>query len=144
LGLAACCLLVAAGTSPVDASAAKHVSSSGASNSGAPRDTAPTATLIGAGDICVTSRIADARATAKLIAREPDAHMFTLGDNSNETGTAAKYADCYRATWGQFLDRTSASVGNHDYGNEDSRPDGAVSYFAYFGKAALARRRIGG
>ena len=57
--------------------------------------------------------------------------MFTLGDNSNETGTAAQYADCYGATWGQFLDRTSASAGNHDY-----YANGAASYFAYFGKAA--------
>jgi hypothetical protein len=131
LGLAACCLLVAASISPVDASAATSGSATGAANSGAPRDSAPTATLIGAGDICVTSRFADARATAKLIASEPDAHVFTLGDNSNETGTAAQYADCYGATWGQFLDRTSASVGNHDY-----YANGAASYFAYFGKAA--------
>jgi hypothetical protein len=131
LGLAACCLLVAASTSPVAAQADSSGTASGAASSGAPGDTAATATLIGAGDICVTSRIADASATANLIAGEPDAHVFTLGDNSNETGTAAQYADCYGATWGSFLDRTSASAGNHDY-----YANGAASYFAYFGKAA--------
>jgi acid phosphatase type 7 len=131
LGLAACCLLVAASLTPLAAIAATSGSASSAVSSGTHGDTPPSATLIGAGDICVTSRIADARATAKLIADEPDAHVFTLGDNSNEIGTAAQYADCYGATWGQFLDRTSASAGNHDY-----YADGAASYYQYFGKAA--------
>jgi hypothetical protein len=76
--------------------------------------------LIGAGDICVTPNIDDARATAKLVAGEAAAQVFTLGDNSNETGTAQ-----------QYLVRTRAAAGNHDY-----YADGGISYFAYFGKAA--------
>jgi len=87
--------------------------------------------LMGAGDVCVTQNIGGAGATANLIAEEPAAHVFTLGDNSNEEGTAAQYADCYGPTWGQFLWRTSAAAGNHDY-----IADGAASYFAYFGSAA--------
>ena len=87
--------------------------------------------LIGAGDICVTPNIEDARATTKLVAAEPAAQVFTLGDNSNETGTADQYADCYDQTWGAFLARTRAAPGNHDY-----YADGGVSYFAYFGTAA--------
>jgi acid phosphatase type 7 len=130
LGLAACCLLVAASVSPATVNAQTSGTASRALASPSDDGTAPTATLVGAGDICVTPRIDDARATAKLIAAEPDAHVFTLGDNSNEIGTAAQYADCYGATWGRFLDRTSASAGNHDY-----YADGAVSYYEYFGKA---------
>jgi hypothetical protein len=131
LGLASCCLLVAASVSPATVNAQTSETASRAVASLSDAGTAPAATLIGAGDVCVTPRIADARATARLIAREPDAHVFTLGDNSNEIGTAAQYADCYGSTWGQFLDRTSAAAGNHDY-----YADGAASYFEYFGKAA--------
>ena len=87
--------------------------------------------LIGAGDICVTQNIGGALATANLIVVEPAAHVFTLGDNSNEEGTSAQYADCYERTWGQFLARTRAAAGNHDY-----YADGGASYFAHFGTAA--------
>jgi hypothetical protein len=87
--------------------------------------------LIGAGDICVTSVIANARATAKLITARPSAHVFTIGDNSNESGTAAQYANCYAKTWGPFLGRTRATVGNHDYMTSKAAP-----YYAYFKTAA--------
>jgi hypothetical protein len=106
LGLAACCLLVAASVSPAAAHDEIAGTASGAAAFAqratttavsAPGAATSATILIGAGDICVTSRIDDARATAKLIAAEPDAHVFTLGDNSNEIGTEAQYADCYRA-----------------------------------------------
>ena len=131
LGLAACSLLVVSRINPATANDGMSGSASRTVASAMGDGIASAATLVGAGDICVTSSVGDARATAKLIASQPDAHVFTLGDNSNETGTAAQYADCYGSTWGQFLDRTSAAVGNHDY-----YADGAVSYFRYFGKAA--------
>jgi hypothetical protein len=57
--------------------------------------------------------------------------VFTLGDNSNESGTAAEYANCYAKTWGAFLNRTHAAAGNHDY-----MTAGAGPYYAYFGAAA--------
>jgi hypothetical protein len=101
---------------------------------------APTATLppaagspvlIGAGDICITSVIQNARATAALITARPSDIVYTLGDNSNESGTASQYANCYAPTWGVFLNRTHATVGNHDY-----MTSGAAPYYAYFGAAA--------
>ncbi len=87
--------------------------------------------LIGAGDICVTSIIGNAAATARLIEARPGARVFTLGDNSNETGTASQYTSCYAKTWGAFLDRTRATIGNHD-----CMTAGCAPYYAYFGSAA--------
>jgi len=87
--------------------------------------------LIGAGDICVTSVIKNAQATAALITARPNDIVFTLGDNSNETGTTAQYGNCYATTWGTFLNRTHATVGNHDY-----MTSGAAPYYSYFGAAA--------
>jgi len=120
-----CSLLVgavgAAGRQPAAASAASTVAGADAGS----------AVLIGAGDICVTPTSRNAQATADLILAEPSAHVFTAGDDSNEAGTPGEYADCYDRTWGAFLDRTNAAVGNHDYFTEDARP-----YFAYFRQAA--------
>jgi acid phosphatase type 7 len=91
--------------------------------------------LIGAGDICVGYDIEKAEATAALIEARPRDAVFTLGDNSNEAGTAEQYADCYGATWGPFLYRTHATAGNHDYITAGGNP-----YFSYFGAAAGPRR----
>jgi hypothetical protein len=87
--------------------------------------------LIGAGDICYSPYIADAQATAALVSARPTAWVFTLGDNSNEEGTADQYANCYEPTWGSFLSRTRAVVGNHDVMTSHGAP-----YYAYFGSAA--------
>ncbi len=87
--------------------------------------------LIGAGDICVTGSVADARATAALIVARPDDVVFTAGDNSNDTGTAAQYSDCFDRTWGAFKDRIRPVPGNHDY-----LTAGAGPYYSYFGAAA--------
>jgi hypothetical protein len=97
--------------------------------------------LIGAGDICVTPSIADAGATAALISARPNDSVFTIGDNSNEGGTADQYANCYGTTWGAFLDRTHATVGNHDYLSWGAGPPcnyayWAGPYYCYFGAAA--------
>lgn len=54
--------------------------------------------------------------------------VFTLGDNSNEKGTKANYAECYQPTWGRLLDRTYPVMGNHD---RDLNLKGS-DYFAYF------------
>ena len=102
-----------------------------------PRPTAPlppaagSPVLIVAGDICITDVIANARATAAILAANPDAVVFTAGDNSNESGTAAQYERCYAKTWGPFLSRTHPVPGNHDYMTDDAAP-----YYAYFGAAA--------
>ena len=96
-------------------------------------DPGPVTDLIGAGDVCVTANIADARKTAALVSARPTAVVFTLGDNSNETGTAAQYVKCYGSTWGAFLSRTHPAAGNHDVLTSHGRP-----YYAYFGSAAGA------
>ena len=54
--------------------------------------------------------------------------IFTLGDNSNDKGTQADYANCYNPTWGRLLDRTYPVMGNHDRGMDSEGAD----YFAYF------------
>ena len=87
--------------------------------------------LIGAGDICITSSIGNAQATAALLAANPSAVIFTAGDNSNETGTATQYADCVAKTWGVYKNRTHAVSGNHDY-----MTAGAAPYYAFYGAAA--------
>ncbi len=107
---------------------------SGRSPAALPSASAPASgdpVLIGAGDICVTSTMANAAATARLIEAHPSAHVFTLGDNSNEAGTASQYTDCYGKTWGAFLGRTRPTIGNHDCGTSNCAP-----YYAYFGAAA--------
>ncbi|HEX7495051.1 MAG TPA: DNRLRE domain-containing protein [Candidatus Limnocylindrales bacterium] len=87
--------------------------------------------LIGAGDICITSAIANAQATAAILGANPSAAIFTAGDNSNEDGTAAQYSDCFAKTWGVYKDRTRPVPGNHDYVTS-----GAAPYYAFYGAAA--------
>ncbi len=72
-----------------------------------------TFTLVGAGDITSCSQNNDA-ATARLLGRIPGT-VFTLGDNVYPYGTAQKFRDCYRPTWGRYKKRTRPAVGNHDY-----------------------------
>jgi acid phosphatase type 7 len=87
--------------------------------------------LIGAGDICITSVIAHASATADIISANPNAVVFTAGDNSNETGSTANYTNCVAKSWGVFKSRIHPVPGNHDY-----MTSGAGPYYAYFGAAA--------
>jgi hypothetical protein len=88
-------------------------------------------TLMGAGDICRLSQVDAAASTAALIKARPSARVFTLGDNSNDSGTEEQYADCYGSTWGAFKSRTRPTVGNHDLMTSAGGP-----YYAYFGSSA--------
>lgn len=92
---------------------------------GAPADPV----LVGAGDISTCTNAGDTK-TAALIEAIPGT-VFTAGDNAYEDGTLAEFQDCYGPTWGAFLDRTRASLGNHDY-----HTSGAEGYFTYFGSRA--------
>jgi hypothetical protein len=87
------------------------------------------AVLVGAGDIAVCGITGDEQ-TAKLIDGIPGT-VATFGDNSNDEGTAAQYANCYDPTWGRLKARTKPAVGNHDYLTSSGTP-----YFNYFGAAA--------
>ena len=83
--------------------------------------------LIGAGDICEKGGSA-ALMTAALIEANPDATVFTAGDNSNDAGGIGPYTECYGATWGPFLGRTHPAMGNHDVYER-----AGLSYWQYFG-----------
>jgi calcineurin-like phosphoesterase family protein len=54
--------------------------------------------------------------------------LFSLGDNSNDSGTAENYTNCYDPTWGRLKGRTHPVMGNHD---QIADPQGGP-YFAYF------------
>ncbi|MBN2677018.1 MAG: metallophosphoesterase [Anaerolineaceae bacterium] len=85
--------------------------------------------FIGAGDISICGRDGDEQ-TADLLAVIPGV-VYTLGDNSNESGTYEQFIDCFDPSWGRYMDRLHPVPGNHDY---DSA--GGANYYAYFGSRA--------
>jgi hypothetical protein len=92
--------------------------------------------LIGAGDIsqCALNGVV---LTAALMARELQnaaATGFTLGDNSNDDGSAEAYK-CFDRTWGAFKANLFPVAGNHDYDTDGRNP----YYFDYFGASAGPR-----
>jgi len=87
--------------------------------------------LIGAGDIASCGQSAQDEATALLLEAEPDATVYTLGDNVYPAGRPEEFASCYDPTWGRVKARTLPSAGNHDY-----TYDTAAGYYGYFGAAA--------
>lgn len=91
----------------------------------------PAQVLVGAGDIASCGLTGDT-ATAKLVAAI-DGTVFTAGDNAYESGSTAKFTNCYQPTWGAFKARTRPVPGNHDY-----KTAGAAGYYQYFGAAAGA------
>lgn len=97
------------------------------------RDAPPTgsgdAVVIAAGDIALCSREDDER-TAAIVA-EIAGTVLVPGDGAYHDGTIEDYRECYEPSWGQFLDRTRAAPGNHDY-----RTAEAAGYFEYFGSRA--------
>jgi acid phosphatase type 7 len=106
-----------------------------------PIPVAPTAFLVGAGDIADCRSVvqggnlgAPAEATAKLIEKLPEAFVFTAGDNQYFFGNSIEYNDCYRPRWGRFLSRTYPSPGNHEYENGTN----GSGYFDFFGGRAVA------
>lgn len=85
--------------------------------------------LVGAGDIAFCGS-SGSEATAKLLDRLPGT-VFTAGDDTEDKGTEAEYANCYNPTWGRHKARTRPTPGNHDYDTP-----GAAPYYRYFGSAA--------
>jgi hypothetical protein len=64
--------------------------------------------------------------TAKMI--PPDAVVFVVGDTTYPVADRATLESCYTPTWGQFLSRTYAVPGNHDYVDGSAR-----DFLEYFG-----------
>ena len=92
-------------------------------------DVIPDEVFVGAGDIARCG-VGDAEATAKLLDRIPGT-VFTLGDNVQDVGADAEYANCFEPTWGRHRSRMLPTVGNHDWFGGHGRP-----YFSYFGASA--------
>jgi 3',5'-cyclic AMP phosphodiesterase CpdA len=100
---------------------------------------AAASTLVAAGDVACgpgieeTDRECRQEATAQLVeGLRPDA-VLVLGDTTYESVTAEALKN-YDASWGRFLDRTHAVVGNHEYYG-----DGPEAYWDYFGDRAGER-----
>lgn len=89
------------------------------------------AVLVGAGDIASCEAPAGAAATAALVrnvlARHPEAAVFTTGDHAYPDGSAEQFRECYAPFWGEFNPVTVPTPGNHDY-----RTPLAGAYFDYF------------
>jgi alkaline phosphatase len=93
--------------------------------------------ILVAGDIAKGTPTSQEHATADLVAARSGLVM-TAGDNAYESGTLEEFRTFYHPSWGRFLDRTRATLGNHEY-----RTPGAAGYFAYFGWRAGPRRADG-
>lgn len=95
----------------------------------------PTAVvLIGAGDISVCGLYDDVKTAGlieRLLAEDPQAEIFTAGDNVQINGDMVEFTDCFDPTWGKFRDRIHPSPGNHDWYAAQGQ-----AYFDYFGEAA--------
>lgn len=96
------------------------------------RDSIPTAPIVAtmylAANIAECGNTNADSMTAALIT-DTSATVLALGDNAFPNGTLANYNDCYQPTWGRFLARTYAAVGNHDYDSSAT----AEGFAAYFG-----------
>jgi hypothetical protein len=97
-------------------------------------DTQPPASVVlsGAGDISVCWSQADGW-VSDLFHVIPG-EIFTLGDNSNQSGTYEQFTQCFADGWGRFFDRIHPTPGNHDY-----LTPGARGYYDYFGARAGER-----
>ena len=106
------------------------------SGAASPTPVVPPAVLVAAGDVAcgpdveITPEQCQQEATADLVeGLNPDA-VLVLGDTAYETVTAESLK-VYDASWGRFLDKTRAVVGNHEYFG-----DGPDAYWDYFGDRA--------
>jgi hypothetical protein len=75
--------------------------------------------MVGAGEIasCNPGRsTATALLVDDVIAKNPDAIVFTAGANVTDTTAGAVYADCFNNSgWGKFLPRMRAAVSQRDF-----------------------------
>ncbi|HYL62005.1 MAG TPA: metallophosphoesterase [Candidatus Methylomirabilis sp.] len=102
---------------------------------GTARASGEAAILVGAGDIAACEELEGARATARLLEKQPGT-IFAAGDLAYEHGSPAEFKNCYGATWGEFKARTRPAPGNHEYGDPN-----AAGYFQYWGKQAGPARK---
>lgn len=100
-----------------------------------PSDPATPAVLFGVGDIGWCADIAGTHATGALMERlletTPGSIGFTVGDNSNDTGSEDDYGCLDNTPWGRLASRLRTVPGNPDYEHDAIQP----YYLLYFLKA---------
>lgn len=99
---------------------------------------APGFVMVGAGEITScssTASLATAAVIDGVIAANPDAIVFTTGDNLADTVTAgASYASCFDPAWGRFKPRMRAALGQQDFASVK----GITPVYDYFADKAGA------
>jgi hypothetical protein len=88
--------------------------------------------FVGAGDISICDQDGDDH-TSELLASIPGT-IYTLGDNSNQSGTPDQYLNCFGPSWGRYLGRLYPSPGNHDLVYENGS-----GYYDYFASVPVER-----
>jgi acid phosphatase type 7 len=98
--------------------------------------TSDSATLLAAGDMTKCfGGTPDPTSGAMIVSDmllKATGSIFTLGDNSNDAGSAADFANCVDPSWGRLKARLHPALGNHDVINNNQ----GTPYFNYFGAAA--------
>ncbi len=87
--------------------------------------------ILAAGDIAKCGGSAPAPGNGAFITSDmllaDSGSIFTLGDNSNDSGSLSDYQNCWGPTWGRLpTDRLHITMGNHDIGNSGQ------DFFTYF------------
>jgi PKD repeat protein len=93
-------------------------------------DVVASVVVFAAGDISGCSTTGDEQTATLLdglLAANPAAKAFAIGDNVYEDGTAAEFQNCYDPSWGRFKAKTYPVLGNHEYNTGT-----ANAYFDYF------------
>lgn len=109
-----------------------------------PGDSRKPAVIVAAGDIACpafdeefrdghgTDDACQQNATANLVADVNPDGVLVLGDSQYDYARAEEFRESYEPSWGQFLGKTHAAVGNHEY----MRDPNARGFFEYFGSSA--------
>ncbi|MDR3575947.1 MAG: metallophosphoesterase [Anaerolineaceae bacterium] len=88
--------------------------------------------IYAAGDIAACHGTQPEKSTGAMITSrgllKTSGAVFTLGDDSNDSGTMKDYENCYDPTWGRLKDRTYPVMGNHDISPDNK----GTAYFSYF------------
>ena len=94
--------------------------------------------LVGAGEITSCLSVASGQTAALIegvVAQNPDAIVYTVGNNLADTTTASRsYETCFDPKWGTFKPRMRAAVGQMDFASVGS----VASVYNYFGDKAGA------
>jgi len=104
----------------------------GSPSAGSPSASSPSdgTVFVGAGDIAECPTQGDEETAALLdavVAEDPDAVVYTTGDNVYPDGSYQEYLDCYEPSWGRHKDRTRPAVGNHEF--KQTKAEGYNEYW---------------